>query len=226
MRPFITSVAVMYSVCLAAAPQHRADRQPVAAAGPGRIALLVYDSVGIRPDEMRVARLTVNAILMSASIQAEWQDCSEAGGPGGDSACSEPPTDTHLVVRIVAATPTVPFRSLGSALVDVRQRRGILATVYADHVHARAEGGRTDPGVVLGRTIAHEIGHMLKGSTAHGRAGLMRARWSEEEMRRNLPGDWQWSSRDLAEIAHGTALRAASASSPSQIVASTVRSSD
>ena len=38
---------------------------------------MVYDSFGVRPDETRVARLTVNAILMSASIQAGWHDCSE-----------------------------------------------------------------------------------------------------------------------------------------------------
>jgi hypothetical protein len=38
--------------------------------------------------------------------------------------------------------------------------------------------------------MAHEIGHLLLGSTAHSATGLMREVWTDEELQRNRPEDW------------------------------------
>ena len=39
-------------------------------------------------------------------------------------------------------------------------------------------------------TIAHEIGHLLLGSTTHTPTGLMRGAWSDVELRQERPEDW------------------------------------
>ena len=102
-------------------------------------------------------------------------------------------------MRIVAATPAIAPSSLGSALFDAGA--GVLATVYADRVVSLADRARVDPGRLLGRVIAHELGHLLLSGPTHGPGGLMRPRWSVSEMRDERPLDWRWSSREIVAIA-------------------------
>jgi hypothetical protein len=72
---------------------------------------------------------------------------------------------------------------------------GVLATVYGDRVVRRA-AGRINQSVLLGRTIAHELGHLLLGLRTHSRSGLMREFWSDEELRRNHMPDWAFAPDD------------------------------
>ena len=46
----------------------------------------------------------------------------------------------------------------------------------------------------LGFAVAHEVGHLLLGTNAHGAAGLMRAVWSRSELQRNDPADWLFTA--------------------------------
>jgi hypothetical protein len=62
---------------------------------------------------------------------------------------------------------------------------------------------------LLGRAIAHEIGHLLLGSAEHPRLGLMRALWSHDELRGRKPAHWGFSAREAAQMRQ-TRLRAVS----------------
>lgn len=59
------------------------------------------------------------------------------------------------------------------ALASVAAAREVLAVAGRSHEPSVLVERRL--GVVLGRAVAHEIGHFLLGSSAHGRRGLMRA---------------------------------------------------
>jgi hypothetical protein len=61
-------------------------------------------------------------------------------------------------------------------------RRNIVLT--------RAHEANVDSGRLLGRAIAHEIGHLLLGTSGHANRGLMRARWLTGELQRDWPLDW------------------------------------
>ena len=76
--------------------------------------------------------------------------------------------------------------SLGTALVDPATGTGVLATVYVDRVERLARGSNGDLGTLLGRAMAHEIGHLLMGRAAHAVRGLMRPRWTRAEVARNV----------------------------------------
>lgn len=80
--------------------------------------------------------------------------------------------------------------SLGYSLIDPETRGGALATIYLDRVEWVAWNSGADPRVVLGRAIAHEIGHLLLGSNKHAGAGLMRAVWSRQALERDHAADW------------------------------------
>ena len=90
--------------------------------------------------------------------------------------------------------------SLGTALIDPASGTGVLATVYVDRVERLARGSNGDLGTLLGRAMAHEIGHLLMGRTAHAAAGLMRPRWTRAEVARNARPDWSLAAGDLRVI--------------------------
>ena len=77
------------------------------------------------------------------------------------------------------------------------RRRGARAPVRStavDRVDWLASTGKAVRAEVLGRAIAHEIGHQLLGSNDHTPRGLMRETWTAEELTRNRAEDWQFST--------------------------------
>ena len=89
---------------------------------------------------------------------------------------------------------------LGEAFVDTGAGAGVLATIYADRVKLMAELSGTDAASLLGRAIAHELGHLLLATNAHSPSGLMRARWTPSDILGNQIADWVLTRKDAEEI--------------------------
>jgi hypothetical protein len=89
---------------------------------------------------------------------------------------------------------------LGDALIDGTKGEGVLATIYADRVWWMAAQTGVAPQVLLGRAIAHELGHLLLATSAHGSVGLMRPIWSGSELRRSRASDWSFGAGEIAAI--------------------------
>jgi hypothetical protein len=153
----------------------------------------LYDSVGVPPADLARARISVGAILASAGIEPIWRPCHVLP-------CIGPVKPHEVVLRLVKSGPASAKESLGFSVIDISHRSGSVATIYLDRVDALAMESAADPGELLGRAIAHEIGHLLIGSTNHPRVGLMRAVWASGELRRRLPSDWVFSDREAAEL--------------------------
>jgi len=50
---------------------------------------------------------------------------------------------------------------------------------------------------LLGRAVAHEIGHLLMGTNQHSASGIMRARWSRCDLRRGQPDQWRFMRAEM-----------------------------
>jgi hypothetical protein len=153
----------------------------------------VYDAAGVPSLTLERAHVTVTQTLHSVRIEPVWRACR-------GNLCADPPKQDELIVRIVRAEERGSQDLLGSAMVDVDGRAGTLATIYLDRVEWLAGQARTDSGQLLGRAIAHEIGHLLLGTSSHACAGLMRARWLTGELQRDWPLDWMLSDREGAQM--------------------------
>jgi hypothetical protein len=158
-----------------------------------QLVVRVYDSVGVPPADVERARASVGAILANVGIDPIWRPCHA-------STCTGPIKPHEVVLRVVRSSPGSAKDSLGSSLIDVSQHAGSLGTIYADRVRALATQAGVDEGELLGRAIAHEIGHMLIGTSEHSRVGLMRAVWVTSELRRARRSDWMFSGREGAEL--------------------------
>jgi hypothetical protein len=182
----------------------------VAAPLADRVVVRTYNRFGVAPRELAAALETARAILGGAGIDVVWREC----GP-----CDEAPGPRELIVRIMAAPAQAQPESLGYSLVDVQQRNGTLATIFANRVESLATAAAFDPGVLLGRTIAHELAHLLIGTTEHSTHGLMRAHWDAFELERDLPRDWVLSRDDGTRMRRGLVARARRPPVPATVVA-------
>jgi hypothetical protein len=151
------------------------------------VVVRVYDAVGVPSDVLERAHVTVDQTMKAVGIQPVWRQCRV-------DRCVDPPKRDEVIVRIVKATEGSPRDLLGSSMVDLEGQAGTLATIYEDRVESLATEAHVDNGRLLGRAIAHEIGHLLLGTANHARAGLMRACWLTGELRRDWPPDWMLSA--------------------------------
>jgi hypothetical protein len=75
---------------------------------------------------------------------------------------------------------------LGTAYPD-EQVAGYFAYVFYDRIQELAQRRRLGH-ALLADVMAHEIGHLLLGSTSHSASGIMCAHWNYEELRKVSEG--------------------------------------
>jgi hypothetical protein len=163
------------------------------------LTIRLYASGDAPSPDLGSVRQTTDAILQQALVEVEWTDCRTHPKKPRPLTCERPLQQSEVVVRLVSAVngPTEGDRvgdALGDAVVDTNSGRGSLGTVYLDRVKRLALSTRTSESELLGRVIAHEVGHLLLGSTAHAPAGVMRPTWSRALLARRASGDWAFSS--------------------------------
>ena len=120
-----------------------------------------------------------------------------------EQSCTEPLlAGRDLMLRLVDRTPAEGERivALGESMLDRERRGGVLMTIDVSPVRSVAGRAFTSISTLLGRAVAHEIGHLLLGSAEHPRLGLMRALWSHDELRGLKPAHWGFSAREAARM--------------------------
>jgi len=169
----------------------------------------VYNAYGVAPATLASARGSAERVMTSAGIRLTWAECPCDGAVGA----------ADLVMRVTSAPRSSEPGSLGFAYVDTVQKSGTLATVFADRVQGLAHAADVSEGELLGRAIAHEIAHLLLGTSTHTLVGLMRGRWTSTELALNRPIDWQLSRSDSARLREGLTRRLRGATTPAAVIA-------
>jgi len=179
------------------------------------VVVRVYDSSGARGPERRAALTIAASIVAPAAVELVWHTCDTAAqrpsSARGVDPCHAPLGPRELALRIVRSVPIDGKRldlPLGSALIDTGAGTGVLATVYIDRVDWVAERTGVHRDTLLGRAIAHELGHLLMATSIHYTRGLMRGMWTPAEIRRRQERDWVFGPGEIAAIkARGAVAR-------------------
>ena len=169
------------------------------AAAIPRIALTVrvYQKAGLPPALEQRALAEAETVLRAGLVDVRWHDCA---GPESSPICTVPPGPSELLLVVRAGPPCQDTAAaLGEAVV-VRRAGGVLATVNVNCVTWLATAARTDVAVLLGRVVAHELGHLMMRTSSHTRRGLMRAYWTPQEVRRNQAADWAFTAEDVGAM--------------------------
>lgn len=91
--------------------------------------------------------------------------------------------------------------------MNLAEGPAFLATIYADLVASVARSAGVDGRTLLGRAVAHEIGHLLLGTNQHAAAGLMRATWSQADLRRKDGPGWQFQDGETQAMRRALSAR-------------------
>jgi len=93
---------------------------------------------------------------------------------------------------------------------------GDMASVFYGRVEdfaSDADFNGNEMPLILGDVMAHELGHLLLGTNSHSPAGIMRANWDREHVRRAFRGCEIFSPQESALIRATVARRTPNASS-------------
>lgn len=187
--------------------------QAASPASPVRVTARLYNTARVPGVAKDAARQVATGALLAGGIGLQWKDCDIA------DSCAMVPARGELIIRLARSPSQIVPRTLrgpgegragprnettplvlGEAFIDTRERTGVLATVFVDHVELIAALSETNAALLLGRAIAHELGHLLLGTNAHSVRGLMRAQWTPADIRRHASADWALTTEDAAAI--------------------------
>lgn len=148
----------------------------------------VSDQAAVPPAVLRWATHEASRCFRSAKIQIAWERISvespqDQGLNRTSAVFGEQDDRPYLFIRLVRQTSTsaLPSGSLGFALPFART--GAHVVILYDRVEALARRTSIPADTILGDAMAHEIGHVLLGSSPHATAGLMQANWDAGALR-------------------------------------------
>ena len=197
------SVVVVGAIAAALVP----TRATAKSAAP-QLVVRLYDAFGVAPEQMATARTTADGVFKRAGIDVIWRNCRLiAMADPSSTLCDHAVEPQEVLLRIIAAGSHGTAGSLGYSSVDALQKSYCLATVLADRIGALATRTHVDGGKLLGRVMVHEIAHLLLGTPDHSPVGLMRARWSDDQVQRERPVDWMLSPDDVKRVRLGFLAR-------------------
>ena len=176
-----------------------------------RVVIRMYDKAGLDDEVLRAAVATAVRIVDATGLQLTSVDCDVASVRAAAHPCAAPLGVNEIAIRIVRLAAGGAYRGelpLGYSLVDTGARAGTLATLYADRVSWLSHAAGVEMPLLLGRALAHEVGHLLLGTNGHNHAGLMRALWSYDSLRRNQSRDWTFAPGDAKAMRQAVRLRA------------------
>ena len=182
----------------------------VPAVSSAQIVVRTYNNYGISAGDLAAARTHVETAFKAADIGVSWVHCWERDKEVTENAavCREPLKANEVILRLQSANarPGQRYVSMGFALVNISDGMPFLATVFADLVRSVARDAHLDFQLLLGRAIAHEIGHLLLDTNRHANTGLMRAGWSQAELRENADTDWAFGASEVETIRAAAAM--------------------
>ena len=157
------------------------------------VTIRVYDVYGLSSDTRQEALTLAAEALAHAGVEAVIVDCSATPAA---TPCKLGLGDGELILRILRL-PKDGAHVLGDAIVREGPAPNTIATVYAAAIAERSRRTGTRLATIVGRVAAHEIGHLLLGTSVHAEHGLMRPSWDLQRLER---GDWDFTSADAATI--------------------------
>ena len=179
--------------------------------GPSlRLTVRVFNYAQVSPETWNLAQEVAAGILYRTGIETHWLKCSlSSEGKLSPADCEQPLEPSDLVLRLVpvSAATRAQFGD-GTLGIAAQPENGTSASasIFYHRVEQLARGGTASVPVILGHATAHEIGHLLLGSNSHSPLGLMRARWSRQDLQNAAAGNLLFMP-EQAEAVKACALR-------------------
>ena len=176
--------------------------EPARIAADPALTIRIYDYADTDARLLDRALKQTADILDQAGISPVWEGCSprDADSSAGCSTGSGP---NVIQFRIhpseMAKKLTKRSVEFGYSL-PLENGHGIIGGVYLERTLREAGEIGLDAHVMLGHTIAHEIGHLLLGTNSHARRGIMSPTWTKREVRLAQTGVFNFTKDQARRI--------------------------
>lgn len=139
--------------------------------------VVICNQGGVGESVVATAKAETELVYTSADVRIVWRACD-------DFPAHSQGHNPWLLIRLRSDKPPLKvgsssLDSMGKSFV-VDASGGNMADAYYRAVQSFAEQRHTDPGVLLGFVIAHELGHLLLGP-GHTPDGVMQAVWGDKQ---------------------------------------------
>ena len=159
---------------------------PGAISEASHLTIRLYDYTGVAPRALDRARDEANRVLAAAGVAVRWEQCrTSEDETNKDASCAQRAAAHVIQFRIHPEDMAKKLTSRGIEFgyaIPLENGYGIIAGVYLDRTADMARAIGADLHVVLGHTMAHEIGHLLIGTNSHAGRGIMRPTWDDREV--------------------------------------------
>ncbi len=163
--------------------------------GNPSVTVLLNDSAHVPPVVLATAEDEVFRIFHTSGITIFWVNC--AGRT--ISRCRVQPGTNEFVLHIVKLGKTSTDSVFGEAFL-AEDGTGKYADVFFERIQDEKLESNLAVGRLLGSVAAHELGHLLLGSRAHSRRGIMEPIWREDQLRRMSMGAMLFSPQEAKLI--------------------------
>jgi hypothetical protein len=147
--------------------------------------VLIYNYSTVSKATLTQAEHVADEILQAARVKIVWLDCPVSRQEAArNRTCApsraHPRLQLQVLTNSMADALETSKDTFGLALLPANASFGTVAYVYADRARLLAEQSEFD--VILGRVIAHELGHLLLGNNSHSAVGIMKALWHTRDL--------------------------------------------
>lgn len=132
--------------------------RPVAAEPPS-VTLRVHNTARVAPETLQAAQTVATEVFEAIGVQLVWRE-------GGASA---PPSSAMTLDIVLTSRRQANEDVLGAALLNSAR-----IYVFYDRVKQLARTRQLPSGTILGRVLAHEVGHHVLPGQGHSQWGIMR----------------------------------------------------
>jgi hypothetical protein len=147
-----------------------------------RVTVAIYDDVRLSPRVLADAEDQAARVFQKAGVVISWIECkSSKTDAEPDLRCQDPPSIMRLNLRIVPHASKASDGVFGVAFLSA-EGTGAYSDVSYNSVVELDREWHVGLAQVLGHVMAHELGHLLLGSNAHSRQGIMCPRWHGDEL--------------------------------------------
>lgn len=143
----------------------------VAAAEGAPLVVYVDDRVGVPAQDLAVAKREVQEIFADAGVSILWKD---GRFPASVMATITKGLATRQVAVMLVNNIDDPLPGASGCTLGFAAKRPAVAYTYYNRIIEQSLLYPIDARVLLGRVIAHELGHVLLPPNSHSLRGIMR----------------------------------------------------